>query len=185
MAVPRVSRLSRRSRAGRLARRCRAITTHAAALAVLAAGITASAQTAQAAAGSMPKAPRVASVPVHKVTGKRLALKDETSGNHWKPAASHWPAAGAAAVTIPSAGTSATTKSSIGKSSSVRAGKLPVLVGPGDPAAKAGASGRTKATAVPATGQVKVQLSDRTAAQPAVHPHPRQGDDCRAAVGHR
>jgi RHS repeat-associated protein len=166
MAVRRVSRL----RAGRLARRCRAITTHAAALAVLAAGITASAQTAQAADGSMPKAPRVASVPVHKVTGKRLALKDQTSGNHWKPAASHWPAAGTAAVTVPasSSGEGGTAKSSNSKSRPVRAGKLPVLLGPGGPA-KAGDSrkGKSGTGAPSAAGQVKVQLTDRAAAQKA------------------
>ncbi|WP_073502923.1 RHS repeat-associated core domain-containing protein [Actinacidiphila paucisporea] len=98
-------------------------------------------------------------MPVHKVAGHRITLKDQTSGNHYKPSATAWPAAGTATVTVPTAAAATTTRSKSALALT-RAGKLPVMVGA---VSQPHAPART-ASAPVAVGKVRAEIRDHASA---------------------
>lgn len=111
-----------------------------------------------------PAAPAVPSATVHPVKGKPAKLKDQTSGNPWKAAASAWPKAGSATVQLPAgAGTAARAADT---PSSQRAGDLPVRIGPGG-AARKGSPGTQDARTQASDAAMTVRMYDHAAADKA------------------
>jgi len=127
-----------------------------AALAVLATmAVSPSQALASSPAIHIPAAPKVPSATVHRVAGKPVKLKDQTTGNHWKGKAPSWPKAGSATAVVAGGTTSAPA------GAARRAGNTPLWI---SGLVKPGAHATTKTSALSASTSVSVTMKDHSAA---------------------
>ncbi|MFC1416584.1 RHS repeat-associated core domain-containing protein [Streptacidiphilus sp. N8-3] len=134
-------------------------------LAVLAAGTSVPVFAVQAAAAQPPHVSQVASVPVQRVAGHKVALRDDTRVAVTKAAAVTWPAATTATAALN--GPAAPTDAPSTAAGRVRAGKLPVWVTPVAAAGRSGAKAAAKGAAPTPTatpGKVAVRMLDHATA---------------------